>query len=127
MRISPIAAVALVAALAPASGRAASPDRYQITPAEGGFLRLDRENGATSFCSPSGDGYACRPATDAERRADSEASRIEKRLAAIEERLGRIESGKPAEAPGAGPRPVLRLSCRATSRSTAPRASSRRR
>lgn len=94
-----IAAVALAAILAPSAAFAAAPDRYEITPAEGGFLRLDRETGATAFCSLSGEGYACRPATEKDRAAGT--GGLEKRLAAIEERLSRIEAGKPPAKPDA--------------------------
>lgn len=96
MRAPMIAALALLAA-GPALAAA---DRYEFRAAEGGFLRLDRETGAASFCSASGEGYACRPATETERLAASPVTEIEKRVAAIEERLKKLE-GAPPLAPDA--------------------------
>lgn len=95
MRAPMIAAFALLAA-----GPALAADHYEFRAAEGGFLRLDRGTGAASFCSASGDGYACRPATGTELLGASPASEIEKRVAAMEERLRKLE-GAPPRAQGA--------------------------
>ena len=83
-----------LAALLPAAllMTAAAPEpqsdgRYQLQPAEGGFLRLDRETGTTAFCSPSGDGYACRAASEEPGASGAEVARLEKRVAALEEQV----------------------------------------
>jgi len=83
-----------VAALLPAALllTAAAPEpqpagRYQLQPTDGGFLRLDRETGATAFCSPAGDGYACRAASEEPAANGAELARLEKRLAALEEQV----------------------------------------
>lgn len=104
------AALALAVFLTPSAPAFAAPDRYEIRPAESGFLRLDRQTGAVSFCTPSAEGYACRPATDAERSAQGAPSPIERRLAAIEDRLAKLEGGKPAPSPDAAAKdPTLDL------------------
>lgn len=99
MHALPVVSAALLSAALSAPAAAAPADRYQITPAEGGFLRLDRETGTTAFCAPSGEGYACRASTETERSATGDpAARIEKRLAAIEERLKALEGAAPGTA-----------------------------
>lgn len=91
MRIQTIAAASLASTLLAASAAAAPPPseggRFQIAPADGGFLRLDRETGATAFCKPSGDGYACRPTVEEGRPSPEVTTEIEKRVAAIERQL----------------------------------------
>lgn len=95
MHVLPVVfAPVLVPALS-APAAAAPADRFQITPAEGGFLSLDRETGTTAFCAPSGEGYACRASTETERAASDPAARFEKRLAAMEDRLKALEGAAP--------------------------------
>lgn len=96
MRALSAVAAALAAFALSAPAHAAPAERFEITPAEGGFLRLDRETGATAFCAPSGEGYACRPSTEADRAAGNDAARgLDKRLAAIEDRLKALEGAAP--------------------------------
>ena len=76
--------------------------RYQLQPTDGGFLRLDRDTGATAFCSPSGEGYACRAASEELAANGAEVARLEKRLAALEEQvraLTRPAAPPPKDAP----------------------------
>ncbi|GLK68488.1 hypothetical protein [Hansschlegelia plantiphila] len=110
MRALPFAVAALAATLTLPPAWAAPPpggDRFQIQPAEGGFLRLDRETGATSFCAASGDGYACKPVSEAGTPPDaSEIARLEARVAALEAQVRQSPSGLPPAPPlppGDGP------------------------
>ncbi|HVI27126.1 hypothetical protein [Hansschlegelia sp.] len=89
----------LLTAAAPESQPAG---RYQLQPTDGGFLRLDRDTGATAFCSPSGEGYACRAASEEPAANGAEVARLEKRLAALEEQV-RALTRPAAAAPKDGP------------------------
>lgn len=72
-----------------------SATRYSFEPAEGGFLRLDRETGATSFCRAEGEGYACAATREGGVAADAERIRaLEARVAELEARL-KAEGLKP--------------------------------
>ena len=95
------AALGIAAALAaPATAEAPRPDRYELKAADGGFLRLDRETGATAFCTLSGDGYACRPASDGPAASSPEIDRLKERVAVLEATVKTLSSGLP-------PAPVL--------------------
>lgn len=114
--LSAIAAATLVAALCVAAGLGGGPagadtpriDRYALTPADGGFLRLDRETGATAFCATAGDGYACRP-TKEEKALGSggREGRLEARVAELEAKVKRLEDGLPPQ-PSAKDGPLTR-------------------
>ena len=63
---------------------AQSGDRYQLEKVEGGYLRFDRETGASSFCTLNGSSFVCTIGAD-ERLAYQEAlSALEARVAALE-------------------------------------------
>lgn len=103
MRIRHVMAAAALslaagATVAVAAAPSAEGGRFQLAPAEGGFLRLDRETGATAFCRPDGEGYACRPTAEQGGVPADRAATIEKRVGAIEERLKALGS---APAPSA--------------------------
>ncbi|GLK81728.1 hypothetical protein [Methylopila turkensis] len=113
-----LCAAAMFAVAAPAASGAESPrpDRYELKPADGGFLRLDRETGATAFCRAVGEGYDCRAAGATDQ--PSEIRRLEERVAALEEQVRKLAAGVPTPAepkagepklvePGSGP--TLRL------------------
>ncbi|MGA0534000.1 hypothetical protein [Hansschlegelia sp. KR7-227] len=88
MRALFVAALAFSAAMtAPARADPPAKDRYELTPGEGGFMRRDRETGATSFCAPSADGYACGPTAEAAKAGGDAIARLEKRVAALEAKL----------------------------------------
>jgi hypothetical protein len=99
------AAALLSGALSAArAGDPPAADRYELKSVAGGFLRLDRQSGLTSFCAPSGEGYACRPATEAERTAGGAgAPDLDKRLASIEDRLKALEGKGPDAAANRDP------------------------
>jgi hypothetical protein len=68
----------------PAETAPVSSGRFEIREHGGGFVRLDRETGALSYCTIGESGLACRVAAE-EREAYQQA------LADIEERLSRLE------------------------------------
>lgn len=114
MRAPAIALVALGATflLSPAGAEPPSPGagRYELQPAEGGFVRLDRETGATAFCAAKGDGYACSPAADAGSSHDKTflekappdgdaVARLEARVAALEAQIKTLSRPVPGLPP----------------------------
>lgn len=100
MRIKTIAAAGCLASGLMTGLAVAAPSldggRYQLAPAEGGFLRLDRETGATAFCETTGEGYACRPVAEEGQPSTDRVAELEKKIAEIEKRL---------KTPGAAPSP----------------------
>lgn len=110
---------AMAAALAiaiPATARSAETEdggRYTMSPAEGGFVRLDKSTGAMAVCSRKDGAWACEPMGDATAAMRGEIDRLERENQALksdkkhlEEMLGMGEPGKPDAAkpdgPGAG-------------------------
>jgi hypothetical protein len=49
------------------------PGRYTMTPTDGGFVRLDTETGAVSFCSRKDTQWFCEPANDIARNQAAQA------------------------------------------------------
>ncbi len=85
MRVSICAASAAILAMtlsAPAFAQAAaSPDptengRYSMTPADGGFLRLDTRTGAVSLCKVENGAAFCRAATEERAALQGEIDRL---------------------------------------------------
>lgn len=91
----------------PASAASPSDDlagRYSMSPAEGGFVRLDRQSGAMTFCTKSDSAWNCTPMGDPQQSTTGEIDRLEaenKNLKAdkkhLEEMLGMADPTKPAE------------------------------
>lgn len=98
---SSLAALALAAALS--LGAAAAQDtvtstengRYTMTPADGGFLRLDTRTGQVSHCSASREGAQCRSAPDERNALEQEIARLAKENAELKSKL----AGGPAARP----------------------------
>lgn len=91
-----IGAVALSASLGgPAGAETLRADRFEMKPVDGGFLRLDRDTGATAFCSASADGYACTPAGEDRAGSQAEITRLEARVATLEEQVRTLGAGLP--------------------------------
>ena len=89
---------------------AESRGRYTMTPAEGGFMRLDTESGAVSLCTHKADTWACEPVNDktnssaGEARLETENKNLKDRIKVLEERLSQRDAqangNPPVDAPG---------------------------
>jgi hypothetical protein len=110
-RLSQIVVIGALASGLLVTAAVAAPDddgRYALTPTDGGFVRLDRQTGAMSFCTKASADWSCTPMADSEDHLKSEVERLEgenKTLKTdkknLEEMLGMAEPGKPAAgAPG---------------------------
>jgi hypothetical protein len=85
-----------------------SNERFTMSPADGGFLRLDKKTGAVSMCARAGDSWACKPVEDRTAPTPSaELSRLEQentdlkdRVKALEEALGTAKTPPSAGPPG---------------------------
>ena len=111
---------------APFAASAADPadttGRYSMSPADGGFVRLDRQTGAMTLCakpdpSKPDAGWNCTPMGDAQQTTNSEIERLEaenKSLKAdkrhMEEMLGMADPSKP-QTPETGtlPPPAMKI------------------
>lgn len=97
------ATAAFAALIALTSGHAGAQDivtstengRYAMTPAEGGFLRLDTRTGQVSHCSATRDGAQCRSAPDERNALEQEIERLAKENAELKSKL----AGGPAVRP----------------------------
>jgi hypothetical protein len=89
MRALAVTAIALAATflLSPAGATPPAGERYELQPAEGGFVRLDRETGLTSFCAPVAEGYACKPAAEGKSAEAAVIAQLEKRVAELERKV----------------------------------------
>lgn len=71
-------------------------DRFAIQPLEGGFLRLNRDTGAVSYCKATGGLAVCRLAADERAALEAEIER----LRAENDRLKAVVAQGPSTAPG---------------------------
>lgn len=62
-------------------------NRFQLERTESGVVRLDRQTGAMTLCRDEAGTLACRMQPDERAAYDDELARLEKRVAALEERL----------------------------------------
>jgi len=92
MRLAVFSVVAL--AFAACAVRAETPPplagdggRFSMTPAENGFLRLDRETGAVSFCAVQGGAAVCRAGADERLALTGEVERLRQENADLKARL----------------------------------------
>jgi hypothetical protein len=85
-----LAAMAAVAILA-VPALAQSPQRYTFQSVEGGVMRLDTETGHVSFCTRSGDNFACRSVADDRAALSEEIDRLKRE----NEQLRTAGGGKP--------------------------------
>jgi hypothetical protein len=94
-------AILLAAGLSVAAASAAyaqeRPGRYTMSPADGGFARLDTETGAMSICKsrpqdPAQPGnWSCQPMTDAAAEAQSQSRKLEAENKALRDEVKRME------------------------------------
>lgn len=83
------------------------PGRYTITPANGGFIRLDTETGATAFCKGQAAGdqsqWQCTPMGDGQQALQKQIEDLKAENKALRDELKRMEDvfvqggGKPGE------------------------------
>ncbi len=80
---------------APAAATEGQPDRYTMTPAEGGFVRLDKQTGAMSFCSGKEGDWACKPMPDAEQKLQGRIGELESENKSLKEARRQPDAGPP--------------------------------
>ena len=84
-----VAATGLVLLSLPAT--AEEPGRYTMTPADGGFIRLDTQTGAMSLCSGREGEWACRAMPDDQRALQDQIARLEDENRALKDENRRLE------------------------------------
>lgn len=113
MRTIRLAAATLVI-IAGASALSAADERagrYTMTPAEGGFLKLDTETGAVSLCRKSGDAFVCNLVPDSEQKLVKENEALKSDLKRLKDDIKQLEEiaglgePKPGDGPPSEPRP----------------------
>lgn len=84
-------ALALTAAGGALAADDARPGRYTMTPADGGFIRLDTETGAMALCVKRDDQWSCDPMPDAMADRQREIERLEAENKALKDEIRRME------------------------------------
>lgn len=92
MRVSPFVFVAALSCALPARAEnpeppPAEPGRFAMAPAEGGFLRLDKQTGAVSFCTVEGGLSVCRLSADEKTALEAEVARLSRENAELRAKL----------------------------------------
>lgn len=92
MRVSFSAFAAVLSLAIPALAQnpeppAAESGRYAMAPAEGGFLRLDKQTGTVSFCTVEGGLSVCRAVADEKTALEAEVARLSRENAELRARL----------------------------------------
>ncbi|WP_246659154.1 hypothetical protein [Rhizobium sp. FY34] len=93
MRIGLFAFYVMLAGLPALSTLAQQPaeepgaNRYRMERTEQGFIRLDQQTGAVSYCREAADGLSCRLAADERAAFEQELDILAKRVDALEKRL----------------------------------------
>ena len=79
----------------------ASGGRYTMSPADGGFLRLDKQTGAVAMCARSGSDWACKPVEDQTTTVASpdELSRLQHENRELKDRVKALEDSLETEKP----------------------------
>jgi hypothetical protein len=70
-------------------------ERYEMKPAEGGVLRLDRRTGDVSFCIVKNGLSLCRASADERSAFESEVARLTRENADLKRRLADAQSARP--------------------------------
>ena len=86
-----IALPLLLSLVLPASAQGET-ERYRLEKAEDGFVRMDTATGAISTCREQAGQFVCRMAVDEREAATHEAERLQTRIEALEERVGKLEN-----------------------------------
>lgn len=77
-----------------AAPAAAEAERYRMTPAEGGFLRLDTASGSVSFCTVAGGQSLCRAGADETAALEAEISRLRRENAELRDAASALPSAR---------------------------------
>jgi hypothetical protein len=72
----------------------APPERYSMTPGDGGFLRLDKQTGAVSFCTVKDGLSICRASADERAALEAEVSRLVRENGELKARLAQPPAGR---------------------------------
>jgi hypothetical protein len=80
--------------------------RFTISPADGGFLRLDKQTGAVAMCAHTGNTWACTPVEDRTTSAPSgELSRLQQENKDLKDRVKALEEALETSTPPPPPGP----------------------
>ncbi|HML30269.1 MAG TPA: hypothetical protein PKE16_15830 [Hyphomicrobium sp.] len=94
----------ILAATSVAEPSSSVPERFTMSPVDGGFLRLDKQTGAVAMCAKSGMTWACKPVEDQTASAsENKLSRLEAENRELKDRLKELEDLVEARPPGAPP------------------------
>lgn len=100
MRAVPILLLLLLAGAARAEAPTPEePGRFAMTPAQGGFLRLDKQTGAVAHCVVEDGLSVCRAAADERAALEEEIARLSRENAELRAKLGGAEAA-PKQWPG---------------------------
>jgi hypothetical protein len=109
-RIRPLIVAAAVAVTS-GSALAESSGRYTMSPAENGFVRLDKETGAMALCTKKDGTWACLPMDDKQADLRKELDRLKAENSELQGEVRRLEDtfvgGKRAEGSADGKTPPL--------------------
>ncbi|HYA79744.1 MAG TPA: hypothetical protein VED87_02280 [Methylocystis sp.] len=91
---SPLAFAAAVAVLLCGSAVRAqeASDRFSMTPSNGGFLRLDKQTGAVSFCTVESAASVCRIGADERVALEDEIARLRRENAELKAAQGGVSA-----------------------------------
>ena len=90
---APLALACLVLATAfPASAAEPASDRFQIEKTKYGFVRLDRQTGAMTFCREDSDALVCDPVATAKTAVEDQVQAMKGSVDAMAARLNTMES-----------------------------------
>ena len=93
--VSTLAIIGLVTAVSPVLAQSGAPangeGRYVLEKADDGYLRVDRETGATSHCRLTGTSWTCQSVADDRSAFESEITRLIREKAALERRVSELE------------------------------------
>lgn len=78
-----LAFLAVTAGLSFSAAAQEAGDRYAMTPTDGGFLRLDKETGAVSFCAVENGLASCRIGADERAALEAEIARLRRENAEL--------------------------------------------
>lgn len=109
MRRPAVLAALCTGLAAPAWAAGEETGRYAMSPTEGGFVRLDKETGAMSFCTGKEGEWSCKPMPETEQEAKERLWKLEgaKRAEEAEQKLREhAEQGTTPPAAGAGEPPA---------------------